>query len=224
MFPARDKDGYALLEVVIAVALVAIMAVSLGPPIAKNLGEGKRAQAQDRALLIGNAVLDFYKDVGEFPLQGDTGAGPELMRLVGNAALGGGNAGIPGGEDRVVGAHRWSNLNPAGTLTDHLVHNAAAAIGTLYTLSQRPDLYPGWNGPYLEKVPLDPWGNPYVVNVRYAHPRTSGPWAVANDRHTVMVLSAGPNKTFETPFDDGAYHESFGGDDIGYIVRSPQRR
>ena len=24
---------------------------------------------------------------------------------------------------------------------------------------------PGWNGPYLDSVPLDPWGNPFVMRL-----------------------------------------------------------
>ena len=56
-----------------------------------------------------------------------------------------------------------------------------------------------------------------MVNIRYLNN------GVTNyTRHTVMVLSAGPNGLFDTPYRDNVYDEEVGGDDVGYIIRSSE--
>jgi len=45
------------------------------------------------------------------------------------------------------------------------------------------DTYPNWKGPYISRIPNDPWGNPYFVDTDYWH---GGRWRVA-------VGSFGPN-------------------------------
>ncbi|HVZ05799.1 type II secretion system major pseudopilin GspG [Hyphomicrobium sp.] len=46
----------------------------------------------------------------------------------------------------------------------------------LNALVQRPANMPSWNGPYLkkDKVPLDPWGAPYI----YRYPGKHGPFDI----------------------------------------------
>ncbi|MFA5958592.1 type II secretion system major pseudopilin GspG [Hyphomicrobium sp.] len=46
----------------------------------------------------------------------------------------------------------------------------------LSALVQRPGNLPSWNGPYLkkDKVPLDPWGQPYI----YRYPGQHGPFDI----------------------------------------------
>jgi general secretion pathway protein G len=46
----------------------------------------------------------------------------------------------------------------------------------LNALVQRPGDLPSWNGPYLkkDKVPLDPWGQPYI----YRYPGQHGPFDI----------------------------------------------
>lgn len=46
----------------------------------------------------------------------------------------------------------------------------------LNALVQRPANMPSWNGPYLkkDKVPADPWGNPYI----YRYPGQHGPFDI----------------------------------------------
>ena len=215
MYPLKRNAGFTLFEIIIAVALVAILAVAIAPPLIKNLNEGKLARAQSDVQVIGNAVLHFYKDTGMWPLQNDADAAYDLTRLAGNEALGGGNAGIPAGTAGVPGSGNWDSWGQASTLTDQLIANAVGAIDPLYTESKNPHIRPGWNGPYLDHVPLDPWGNPFVVNIRYMNT------GVANyTRHTVLVLSAGPNRLFDTPYQDNTFDEEIGGDDVGYIIRS----
>ncbi len=215
MFTLKQNDGFTLFEIIIAVALVAILAVAIAPPLIKNLNEGKIARAQSDAQVLGNAVLHFYKDTGSWPLQNDADTAADLTRLVGNASLGGGNAGIPPGSPGVPGGGNWDSWGRSSTLTEQLIANAVGAVDPLYPESKNPHTNPGWNGPYLDRVPLDPWGKPFVVNVRYMNTRINN-----YERHAVLVLSAGPNNLFDTPYQDATFDEIIGGDDVGYIIRS----
>lgn len=54
--------------------------------------------------------------------------------------------------------------------------------------------FPGWSGPYVSKVPLDPWGTNYFFDPDYiCGPNTSGCGGLSQ---TVRVLqSFGPDKT-----------------------------
>jgi hypothetical protein len=82
---------------------------------------------------------------------------------------------------------------------------------------------PGWNGPYLKAVPLDPWGRPYVCNVRYLDgANVTGVTPAEEDDHAVFCLSAGPDGTFNTSFDDAVELRVPGGDDIGWPIQNDQ--
>jgi prepilin-type N-terminal cleavage/methylation domain-containing protein len=212
--------GFTLIEVIIAVALVAIMAVAIAPPLIQNIREGKVARAQSDAQAIGTAVLNFYKDVGQWPISEATA---DVDRLVGNDGYGGGDTGIAGGSAAVAGAGGWATEGSASTLTAHLIKNKTASVDTVWDFSSNPVASPGWNGPYLTQETLDPWGNPYVINIRYGIPVIAGTTTEDYDMHNVMVLSAGPNKLFETPMSDTLFDETIGGDDVGFVFNRASR-
>lgn len=52
-----------------------------------------------------------------------------------------------------------------------------------------------WNGPYIQEIPLDPWGNPYFFDSDYNIPPTGdGIWGV-------VVGSFGPNGAGQNVYD-----------------------
>ncbi len=213
-----QKSGFSLFEVLIAVAIVAILAVAVGVPVARNLNQGKVARAQSDAGVIGNAILEFYKDVGQWPAQTDLDTNPEAFRLVGNYELGGGNAGISEGTDLAAGSQTWSSHGGTTTLTEQLIRNRSGNIHPLYKESSNPHTSPGWNGPYMDQIPLDPWGRPFVVSIGFALPSLPGTVTADNEYHNVMVLSAGKDGVFNTSLDNRVYNEKPTGDDIGFVV------
>ncbi len=217
------RDGFTIFEVLIAVAIVAILSVAIGIPVTKNLNQGKVSRAQSDAQVIGNAILDFYKDVGQWPTQTDLDASPEAFRLVGNYSLGKGNKGIPGGTDKAAGSKTWSSFGTATTMTEQLIRNQTGQISALYKTSEKPHEIPGWNGPYLDRIPLDPWGRPYIVNIGNALPAVEGTVTADNEYHAVMVISAGKDGLYNTTFDAKSYNEQPSGDDIGFVIRGPQK-
>ncbi len=216
-----ERAGFTLIEVIIAVALVAIMAVAIAPPLVQNIKNGKVTRAQSDTQTIGTAILSFYKDVGDWPTASPGGS--YLARLVGNSTQGGGNNGIPAGSGSVIGSSNWRDFGQSGTLAEYLIRNKTTGGTSLYPASRNPMSEPGWNGPYLAEITMDPWGSPYMVNIRYARPAMAGTSTENFDMHNLLVLSAGPNRRFETEFTDTSFDEKPGGDDIAFIINRASR-
>jgi prepilin-type N-terminal cleavage/methylation domain-containing protein len=63
----RKNEGFTLVEVVVVIAVVAILAAILAPSIVKHIDDSKIAKAKSEAQVLGAAVTSFYKDVGQWP-------------------------------------------------------------------------------------------------------------------------------------------------------------
>jgi len=192
----RNEKGFTLIEVVVVVAVIAILAAVLTPYITKYIDDSKIAKARNEAQVIGGALTNFYKDVGDWPNHNPaTGAvvTPVLLytgsRTPATAAIFGGT--LPSGPAPVAA---WTGT--VYTLDNSLLVNGTS--GTAYATTG--DL--SWKGPYVgSALPADPWGRPYVVNVAAA----GGIW----------VMSAGANGKVQTLTTDNVVV----GDDVGFRVR-----
>lgn len=219
-----NKAGFTLIEVLVAVAVVAIMAAALTPMVIKYLNDGRRARALSDSQSMGQSILAFNIDTGQWPVNNDANQNDngELSRLVGLPAAQITAANIPNGAG-APGANNWDGGGfggVAGALEDHLVRNQTAAVNPLYAISNSPPEPPGWNGPYLQTIPLDPWGRPYVCNIRYlSGGNVAGVTVAEANNHAVMCLSAGPNGLFNTSFRDNIELQGPGGDDIGWLIQ-----
>jgi prepilin-type N-terminal cleavage/methylation domain-containing protein len=230
--PQRSERGFSLIEVLVAVAIVAIIAGAITPLVLKYIGDARRARALSDARTLGQAILSFNLDTGRWPVSddGNLGDAGELSRLVGLAAADIDADNIPDGAGSATGDGNWDGGGSggnAGAIEDFLKYNADSDTDPLYTASTNPALSPGWNGPYIQDVPLDPWGNPYVINVRYLDGGgVNGVTTAEAQDHAVFVLSAGANGLFETSFDDGTAlsNGAVGGDDVGWMVEGRQTR
>ena len=214
----KRSRGFTLIEILVGVAILAILSAALTPLVIKYVNDGRRARALSDSQTIGQAVLAFQLDTGMWPVNDDASVlnASELSRLVGLASpivV----ASIPTGSG-------WPSLGTAGALADQLIRNRNATINPLYTVSLSSPEPPGWNGPYLKQIPLDPWAHPYVCNVRYLDgARVTGITAVMEDNHAVMCLSAGPNGVFDTPMADATLLQAGQvGDDIGWNIQGLQ--
>ena len=213
----NSRAGFTLIEIVIAVAIVAIFAAALSPMVFRHLEDAKRAKAQNESQVIASAVLSYYKDTGRWPYTNANGpAGNAITRMISST-----NVATAAGAGAGSGATSWGTFGTAKPLGDYLYYNNpdddSSATGA--SADQNNQDWPtageqAWRGPYIDKYTFnDPWGKAYVVNVRYA------PGGTYNGtlRHKVLALSAGPNGTWETPFNDGTVEEILG-DDIGAVV------
>lgn len=203
----KASRGFTLIEAIVALSVLAILSAAVTVAVLRNLDSGKIARAQSDCAAIAKAILQFRADCGFWPTRTNAAAAENVDCLItGNAGT------VPPGDNSVApGANNWGRLGVVDTVSDQLITNAPA-----YTTSVNPRLQPGWNGPYLNSDVLDPWGNSYMVNVRYL--RSNGP--PNSTAHNVFVLSAGANGVTETAYNDGVVGEVITlGDDIGYQLR-----
>ena len=226
MKDSSSRSGFSLIEILVAVAIVAIVAGAITPLVINYIGDARRARALSDARTIGQAIMAFNLDTGRWAVSNDGNLGDagELSRLVGLEAADIIAANIPGGGGVSTGDANWDGGGAGGTagaMEDFLKFNSDADTDPLYPPSANPATSPGWNGPYLQTVPSDPWGNPFVVNVRYLDGSgVAGSTTAEQEDHAVFVLSAGANSLFETSFDDATSltNDGIGGDDVGYMV------
>ena len=193
----RTQGGLTLIELIVVLAALAIIVAILIPTVISLPEQAEELRAKNDARAIGEAIQNLQKDLAKWPVYASsplTPANATLERLIsaGNAP---GVSGAPGTAD-------WINAANTDDIDDHLATNR------LSDASQ----YPGtgefaWRGSYLAEAPEDPWGNRFIVNVRWLQPGASP--------NVVWVLSAGPNKIIETTF----AQPSLAGDDIGFRLR-----
>lgn len=170
-----NNGGFTLVEVVVVVAAIAILAAVLTPYVAKYIDDSKVAKARSEAQVIGAALAGFNRDVGRWPRNPRTDAGPAVFYT------GGSTPALPGTFPNFVtgtAAAGW-NVNPA-LIDTQLVTNAA---GWPTSGEQR------WNGPYASVLPLDPWGRPYLVYI---------PAIASGELAPVWIVSAGPDGTMNS--------------------------
>ncbi len=179
----KRSGGFTLVEMVVVLAVVAILAAILVPTVAKNINDAKIARAGNEAQVIGAAIASFYKDLGRWPdADGATAALAGAQNVLRTAD--GTMPTIQGGTGGWAGA-AWD------TYENHLLRNTpgdqgVAGANTYATVGELR-----WNGPYLTDIKSDPWGSNYLSNVDYLRDGTI---------NAVWVISAGSDRTIRTDF------------------------
>jgi len=212
-----DRRGFTLIEIVIAVAIVAIFAAAISPMVFRHLEDAKISKAQNESEVLATAILGYYKDVGKWPFTDANGpSGNGIARVISSDV-------VPTGEGpgAPASADNWGDYGNTKRLGDYLFYNNADNDSNPNgnRANQNNQDWPttganAWRGPYVSDYEItDPWGSAYVVNARYF----PGGGGNVTNRHKVFVLSAGPNGVWDTAFADGETEEILG-DDIGTLV------
>jgi prepilin-type N-terminal cleavage/methylation domain-containing protein len=206
------NKGFTLIEVVVVLAVVAILAAILTPTIVKNMDDAKFSRAENEVQVIAAALGSFYKDLGRWPTSDGTGLADSIQLLYGP----GDTPGIQGGG--VAQEQFWLNDGTgwgAGVLdsfANQLVQNLpGGGGGTIYpddTTVPRPELR--WKGPYIVEVKADPWGSHYSCNIWYTFSTTT---------NFVGVWSAGPDRTSNTDAVQVSTAVTIGGDDVVFRLK-----
>jgi len=210
----KDAHGFTLIEIVVILAVIAIIAASMIPRISGIMDDAKIARAQSEVQTIGMAILRFNANTGKWPARNAEGKDNALYTLVsGNA-----NNPVPlpayagGGDVNYFGFGGDSEYGDY--LDNHLKLNQPKG---------NPDnAYPTtginrWNGPYLQEVGADPWGNAYVVNIISAYSTDT------DSNLYCYVVSAGPDGTIQTDCNvtaDELPTHSVSGDDVAFLLRA----
>lgn len=199
-----------MLEVVVVLAMITILTAFLAPTVVKYVRDARIARAQADVRSIGEAIKKFEKDLARFPMF-TTGAGT-LPDSAANVVRLQGPGDLPG----EAAASAWTAGTPAdsdcaASCTTNTLINQLIANSPAYPTSSSPAIPFKWNGPYLERIEADPWGNKYLVNIINAK---------STSADAVFILSAGPNGSVETPFNvSKSATLQPGGDDVAFRIK-----
>ncbi len=205
----RNRRGFTLIEMVVVLAVVAILAAILTPTIAKNLNDAKVARAANEAQVIGAAIGSFFKDVGRWPTSNGTVNSPDIIQTLYSA-----NGTVPALDPGAVTDEEFwlSTGGYAATLVDtfenQLILNTPEGGAVPYTTLSTSELR--WRGPYITEIKADPWGSQYACNIWYTYNTTA---------NFVGIWSAGPDRAANTDSSQLATAMTLGGDDILFRIQ-----
>ena len=192
---SQDKKGFTLIEVIVVIAVVAILAAILTPTITKNIDDSKRARVTNECQVIAASLTSFYKDLGMWPARRNATDNYQYL-LYGN-----GNTPSNSGGGSQYWTGSWGGARQ-DIFTNQLIANTPNTTGTPYTTTGEF----AWRGPYAMEYKADPWNNRYACNARYL-------WEVGAN-NAAWVLSAGPDGVIDTVVNQNIVNPTVGGDDI----------
>ena len=196
--PSDSNNGFTLLEMVVVLAVIGVLTAVIGPAAFTYIRDAQRTQAQNDVKQIADAISRFVEDTALLPYKNNTAATKVSAKQAGDfdclyAAQGSG----PSTASDATAGDTWTSGGgvqcQAGsatrdTLENHLITNTPGGSTTkAYPTAGRT----AWRGPYVSAIPVDPWGNAYLVNVGKGDP-------AAAPRQAVWVISAGANGQLET--------------------------
>jgi len=203
--PRNRERGFTLVEVIVVLSVVLLLSGIAVPLLTSYIEDARRTRAEAECKVLGAALMSCWKDVGVVPARSDLGVNGTVSVL------------LSGPTKPTVNpwnaTHQWATDGMSATLGDvldnHLLRNTPnGAAGGAYpvTGSNR------WRGPYTNgPAPLDPWGRPYIINVR------SG-WSIdATNYKRLFVLSAGGDGIISTVYTAMAT-TAITGDDVGFLL------
>lgn len=142
----NEQGGFTLVEVIVIVAVIAIVAGIVVPMIFKQIDEAKITRAEADCKSIASAIHAFRKDLGVWPnLNGTPGSCTAGISLLAS-----------------------NGAEPVGLSAVGYDTSATVSFDDVLKVDDlgcyNPDKY---KGPYLPTVNPDPWGNAFVIAANY---------------------------------------------------------
>ncbi len=117
---SHDRGGFTLIEIVIAVAIMAILAGAIAPVAFRQIQRAREEATNGELETLRTGMLEFYEDTGRFPSEGEG-----VMALVNDP-----------------GAVGWSGPYVGGGSGDPAVAVTTDAWGTIYQYDLNPTTNP----------------------------------------------------------------------------------
>ena len=187
--------GWSLMELVVVLAIIAILAAIITPMINSYVDRARINSARNDVRNLAAAIISFNTDTKTWPIyktSGDIPNGDAFDVLV-----------TDGDEAALGGSITLWTTGSSGDLKAIVNENSLG----LTTSGLRK-----WNGGYMNEVTTDPWGTKYYFNGLHLKPDSTS--------NATFVLSAGPNQTIDTEYTQAATGTfTVGGDDIVQRIR-----
>ncbi len=135
----NSSAGFTLVEVIVIVAILAILAGILVPMIFSQIDEARITRAEADCKSISSALLVARKDLGIWPNLYGAACTPSVTLMHG------------------------SGTQPAGLAAMGFITTTMISFTNVLMRDDEECYSSQYNGPYLPAVEEDPWGNQYVV-------------------------------------------------------------
>ncbi len=234
----KNQKGFTLFEVAIVLCILGSLMGTIAYVGLPQIEKAKIWVARHDCATIAAEIYAFHSDVKEWPIWKDgadcvPGASGDSSTKA-YAVLKSADGAMPSCAGAALLAE-WGDAN-SDTLDNQLVWGTPGGDVSKKYFDRAGSTTSPFRGPYLGtsyliagSVPAttflskDPWGNKYLVNIKYLQPEHLAHGTP--NREVVMIISAGPNETLETKFGQdlltgGPSGGKFtvGGDDIVYII------
>jgi len=177
----RNRSAFTLIELLIVIAIIALLAGLAIPAVTGALQSGKKAQARNDVQQIAAAIKAFQLEYGRLP----------TSTVAAND-----------------GAESWYSDTEAAELFNALTakNSELNPRGVVFLEARSTQNNKG--GLSSEGVFYDPWGKSYGIKLDESYNGKleyygSGGWGNANIMSSALVVSFGPNQTQEDPYETG---------------------
>ena len=174
----RESRGFTLIEMVVVLAVIAILAAVLTPIINSYVERARTNAAMNDLKNIAASIVQFDADTKVWPIYKTNGDIPIGMTWPVEWT-----PGDTAGVDTSVQTD-WNPALTGGTSLDAMLNTNFLLLPTTGTRA--------WKGAYLN-LGADPWGSAYYVTTGNLRP---------DSMNAAYVISAGPNQKIETPLNN----------------------
>ncbi len=191
----KKKKGFTLIEILVVLAITLVLATLVYVNYEKAQDKANINKAKVDLASIKTAILMLANDTGKWP-------GSKIQDLNSNypSECAGIDVTMVSGDFHLQSGYPITlspkNVNDEICLTTSSDSNKQDEVGITNPLITATGNDPKWNGPYLDKVPTDPWGNGYVFDGDFRdYPDDTCPEDGEN-YNAIAIRSSGKDKSF----------------------------